>query len=177
MNVLDQFSIPYKGLGTGLHELHFDIDDSFFKAFDEPVLNNGKFKVKLYLDKKSDHSILNFEINGHTRTACDRCLADIDLPVYGEYTMHLKFSEDELEDDEIVFMHPETSIVNVAKFIYDIIGVSVPITKIYNCDSDENPPCNQKVLSKLSNEDHDIVESSEQLPSPWDKLKGLDFKN
>jgi len=176
MNALDHFSIPYKGLGIGIHDLQFEIDDSFFAAFDSPIVDNGKFDAKLELDKRADHSILTFEIDGYTNTHCDRCLAAIKLPVNGKYKLHFKFTEDILEEDEIVFMHPETSIVNVAKYFYDVIGISLPLTKIYDCDSDPEANCNEAVLAKLGTGADDTKEQKEDLPSPWDGLKGLSFE-
>jgi len=174
MNALDHFSIPYKGLGIGLHQFTFEVDNSFFAAFDDAVLSNGVFVAKLDLDKRSDHSIMNFQIAGHTNTNCDRCLADIDLPVEGSYTLHLKFSEEVSEDDEIVFVHPDVSIINVAKYIYDVIGVSLPMTKVYDCENDEEPRCNNKVLGLLESDDKSDI-SDDPPPSPWDQLKGMDF--
>lgn len=174
MNVLDHFAVPYKGLGIGLHLLHFQVDNDFFGTFEDPLIDNGSFAVTLELDKRSDHSILTFEVNGHTNTACDRCLADIDLPVSGSYTLHLKFSEEVSEDDEIVFIHPDTSIVNVAKYIYDVIGTSMPLTKLYDCKSDPKANCDEAVLLKLTSE-VDNIEDKNPLPSPWDQLKGMNF--
>jgi len=173
MNVLDHFSIPYKGLGSGIHEIKFSIEDEFFLAFDQPLIDNGVFEALLILDKRSDHSILTFEVEGYTVTDCDRCLESIKLPVTGSYTLHLKFSEEVSEEEEIVYLHPETSIINVAKYIYDVIGLSMPITKIYDCENDPNPSCNQTVLAKLG-ETNEI--KNDDLPSPWDGLKGINFE-
>lgn len=175
MNALDQFSIPYKGLGIGVHELSFEIDDSFFKAFDAPIVDNGHFSAKLELDKRSDHGILTFEVDGYTNTYCDRCLAEIKLPVSGTYRLHFKFAENMFEEDEIVFLHPETSIVNVGKYFYDVIGISMPMTKIYDCESDPEANCNEAVLARLAT-DEEIEKQSDELPSPWDGLKGLSFE-
>jgi len=174
MNILDHFSIPYKGLGIGLHQFKFEVDDSFFAAFEDAVIQNGTFQVTLDLDKRSDHSIMDFQVQGHTGTSCDRCLADISLPVEGQYTLHLKFSEEVSEDDEIVFVHPDVSIVNVAKYVYDVIGVSLPMTKVYDCENDPESNCNEKVLSLLNDDSQEEV-SNDPKPSPWDQLKGLNF--
>jgi len=177
MNVLDHFAIPYKGLGVGLHELHFQVDNDFFASFEEPVLDNGNFEVILHLDKRIDHSILTFEVMGHTVTTCDRCTAEIKLPVNGEYTLHLKFSESEVEEEEIVYLHPDTSIVNVAKYVYDVIGVSVPMTNIYDCENDPYKNCNEQVLNRLGPQADDEQISNDEMPSPWDGLKGMNFDN
>lgn len=178
MNVLDHFSIPYKGLASGIHNLHFQVDTDFFRAFDNALITNGSFKVDLLLDKRSDHSIMSFHIAGDTETTCDRCLEDMQLPVEGEYTLHLKFSELESEDDEVVFLHPETSIVNVARYIYDIIGLSMPISKTCDMQLKDNAGCNELMLQKMTGDQVEEKESEQsEQSSPWDGLKGLKFDN
>ena len=66
MNALDYFSVPYKGLGNGIHHLKFFVDSDFFKEFEDSHLDNGNFEVNVELDKRHDHSILNFQIEAST---------------------------------------------------------------------------------------------------------------
>lgn len=176
MKTLSQFSLPYKGMGVGLHQFRFDVDSEFFSNFEDSAIKNGNFIVDLDLEKKSDHSILNFEIKGHTRTTCDRCLADIDLPILGEYTLHLKFSEEEYGDDteEIIFLHPETSVLNVAEYVYEYITLSLPMVNTFDCDPETD--CNQKVLEKLELiEDLEKEEEETKGGGIWDSLKDLEL--
>lgn len=163
MNVLDQFSIPYKGLGDGMHNLHFQVDDSFFAAFENALIQNGSFEVEVLLDKRPDHSIMTFRIQGVTVTDCDRCLSEIELPVEGEYTLHFKFSEIESEDDEVVFLHPDTSIINLSRYIYDVIGLSVPVSKWCE-DQEEMTECDPFILSKMSGDADQIDDQEDKNP-------------
>ena len=171
MNVLDHFSVPYKGLGNGLHQLDFTVDNAFFKEFEESHIDNGNFEVHVELDKRNDHSILWFDISGSTKTNCDRCLSSIDLPVKGNFELHVKHGEKEGSNDEILFIHPETSILNLAQVTYEFILLSIPIIKVYDCEKDEQPPCNLDVLEKLNDEE----ESQPEKSSVWDSLKNLDL--
>lgn len=172
MNVLDHFSVPYKGLGNGVHQLNFVVDSSFFKEFEDSHIDNGNFEVDVELDKRHDHSILSFEINGKTNTHCDRCLASIDLPLSGNFELHVKHGENEGSNDEIMFIHPETSILNLAQVVYEFILLSMPIIKVYDCDTEKLPPCNFEVLNKLDNTE----EVEDDQSNVWDALKGMDFK-
>jgi len=174
MNVLDHFSVPYKGLGNGIHLFNFTVDSSFFKEFENSHIDNGNFDVDVELDKRQDHSILHFEIIGKTNTSCDRCLSLIDLPLHGNYKLHVKHGENEVSNDEIMFIHPETSILNLAQVTYEFILLSMPIIKIYDCDTEKLPPCNFEVLDKLNYEEEEDDESDEQS-NVWDSLKDIDF--
>lgn len=173
MNVLDHFSIPYKGMGNGIHTLKFSVDTDFFKEFEDSHIDNGNFEVDVELDKRHDHSILLFEIKGKTKTSCDRCLSPINLPLYGNFKLHVKHGENEESNDEIMFIHPETSILNLSQVVYEYISLSMPIIKVYDCDLEETPPCNFKVLNRLYKEEK---EDSEEEKSVWDSLKNIDFK-
>ena len=172
MNVLDHFSVPYKGLGNGIHHLNFTVDSAFFKEFEDAHIDNGEFSVNVELDKRNDHSVLHFEIAGYTNTSCDRCLAQISLPMHGNYELHVKHGEKEGSNDEIMFIHPETSILNLAQVIYEFISLSMPIIKVYDCDKEKEPPCNFEVLNKMDNE----VEE-EEGNDIWNSLKNIDFSN
>jgi len=173
MNVLDHFSVPYKGLGSGVHHLEFSVESDFFKEFEDSHIDNGSFVVKVELDKRHDHSILLFDIEGKTNTSCDRCLASIHLPLQGHFKLHVKYGEKEDSDDEIMFIHPETSVLNLAQITYEFILLSMPMIKTYDCEEDENPPCNLQVLNALNNE---AKATSTEEGSIWDTLKNIDFK-
>jgi uncharacterized protein len=172
MNVLGHFSVPYKGLGNGTHHLNFTVDSAFFKEFEDSHIDNGNFNVDVELDKRDEHSILNFSIEGESKTSCDRCLAQIQLPIQGSFELHVKVGENGGSNDEIMFIHPDTSIINLAQVVYEFILLSMPIIKVYDCDMESNPPCNFKVLDKLDEEEQD---SNEQQGNVWDSLKDLDF--
>ena len=47
MTLLDHFSVPYKGLKSGLHKLTFDIDTAFFQEFDSTIKVENRFNVLL----------------------------------------------------------------------------------------------------------------------------------
>jgi len=170
MNVLDHFSVPYKGLGNGIHHLKFNVDSEFFKKFEDSHIDNGNFEVDVELDKRHDHSILLFDIKGKTKTNCDRCLSAIKLPMQGSFKLHVKYGEDEGSNDEIMFIHPETSVLNLAQIVYEYILLSMPIIKIYDCKNEKSPPCNFDVLEKL-----EVEEEDEDQNNVWDSLRGIDF--
>ncbi len=176
MDVLAHFSLPYKGLGNGIHDLKFVVDGTLLDAFNCTLVKDGTIDVSLQLDKKYDHSILDFEISGTVKTMCDRCGADIDLPVTGTYRLYLKVSSRELDDEvEVMYILPETAIVNLGKVIYEFIILSLPMVKTFDCQEMPDPPCDFEALSKL--ETNDDKESGDVQNDIWNVLKNLDFEN
>ena len=176
MRDLKHFSIPYKGMGNGTHTLQYNVDDKFFDAFENSHIKNGKFLVEITLEKKHESGVLSFVIDGTTKTDCDRCMEAIDLPVYGEYTLHIKLSEDGESNEEILYLHPDTSIFNMAPLVYEYILLSVPMIKTYDCHNDEEPPCNFDLLDKID-QSSDNEPTTEKTSGIWDTLNDLTLKN
>jgi uncharacterized metal-binding protein YceD (DUF177 family) len=172
MNVLDHFTIPYKGMGNGIHNLEFDVHSDFFKAFEASHLDNGEFKVLVEMDRRHDSSVFTFDIEGNTKTNCDRCLEFIKLPMYGTFTLHVKHSTEGESTDEIMYIHPETSTLNLSQVIYEFVLLCMPIVKTYDCENDEHPPCNLTILKKIDLEEKQEKDTKNGI---WDSLKGLEL--
>jgi len=168
MKTLNHFSIPIQGLKEGVHHFNFDIDQEFFKEFENSPIQESNFEVQLTLDKRADMLVLDFDFKGSFRTDCDRCLADINLPVKSSQQLIVKYSEDEREEVELIYISSERSELNVARFIYEVICLAVPMIKTYNCE-DENPKvCNEKVVNFLEKK-----EDSQESNPIWDELNKL----
>lgn len=150
MQALRQFSIPLKGLKNGIHQFVFQIDKNFFSSFDSSPVNNGKLETSLNLEKKSDHIVLDFFTKGFVNTDCDRCTALINLPVESEFEAIVKYREEPGDDGDVIYISVEEHQLNVATLIYEQIILSIPLIKIYNCESVNPKPCNEKVLGILS---------------------------
>ena len=167
MQALRQFSIPIKGLKTGLHEFKFEIDQDFFKSFENSPVKSGLLNCVLAFDKKDDHILLNFETSGSVKTTCDRCTSQIDLPISSEYEIIVKYGEENNELEEVYYLEPDAHEINVASLIYEQIVLALPLIKVYDCEVDEPRPCNFDILSILS-------EESEAASNPLgDALKNL----
>lgn len=169
MNAFVAYSIPIMGLKLGSHQFKFTIDSAFFALFEGSPIERGTVDFEVELDKRSDMLLFEFELSGHVRAECDRCTAQIDLPIEDSRQLIAKYGDDEGEaEDEVVFIHREASDFNVAKYLYEFAVLALPITNVYDCQDDPNPPCNFEVLKHLGSEDAD-----ENQPSVWDELKKL----
>ena len=51
MKNLKEFSLPIKGLKSGVHEFDFEIGNDFFKNFENSPIEEGNFNVHLTFDK------------------------------------------------------------------------------------------------------------------------------
>lgn len=171
MDGLIEYAIPVKGLGNGIHPFHFRIGKTFFEQFEDSPVRQANIELDLSFDKRTDMFVFTFQFEGTVKAECDRCLAAIDLPVSGQERLIVKFSfENEEEEADVIYVNPEIPKINVAHYIYEFIILAIPIIKVYNCEEDEQPPCNQEMLEYL--EEKEISTPEEGTTNPiWEELK------
>ena len=169
MQVLKQFSIPLKGLKIGHHDLAYNVDKTFFEAFEHSPFTDGNIDTKLVLEKKSDHMIVQMEFYGTVLTDCDRCTDAIHFPLEGDYEMIIKFDADEREEEEVVYIHPDSPDYNCSKLIYDAIMLALPMNK--TCDEVEDKECDPDVISRLDRAPEETNEEGNALAEALKNLK------
>ncbi len=170
MQVLKQFSLPIKGLKIGTHDYRFDIDKGFFSAHDHSPYKNGDIEGKLQLEKKTDHLILNVEFKGTLELECDRCTDIIDYPTQGASEILVKYSEDEREEEEVIYIHPESPEFNCSKVFFDAILLGMPLHK--TCDDLEEKDCDPEILKILNAE---VEEDPQKETALSQALKDIDI--
>ena len=176
VKTLKQFSIPFTGLKIGKHQFDFEVDNSFFDAFEYSLVKKGNLKVEVELDKQETMLILQFHIAGTILLDCDKCLADFSYPVDIRERQIVKFAEDELESDdlEIIVLSRKESTIDVAELIYEFITVSVPYIK--TCDEGvEGSQCDPEMIERLESLSSGAPEQEEDNNSDprWEALKKL----
>lgn len=173
MESSSEFVLPIKGLGIGVHRFVFDIAKDFFSDYEQEIIQNeADFQVVMQLDKRSDMVILLFDIQGGFATLCDRCSANIRMPISGNQQNIIKYKEvDEAVDtDEYIVASPTEPMLDVKDFVYEAIMLSMPMVYRYDCENEDPSPCDKEVLEKLES-------LNEEKTSPlWDQLLNLKDK-
>jgi uncharacterized protein len=167
------YAIPIQGLKTGNHQFKFTLDGDFYKHFEDSLILEGKVNFVVDLEKRADMLIFDFQLDGYVGAICDRCTADINLPISGQEELLVKFSDEVLEDDEVIFIPQETSIFNIAQFMYEFSIMALPIINTYDCELEKPKPCNVEVLKHIQQ-----IDEEEEKPNPiWETLKDLKNNN
>ena len=165
-----EFVIPIQGLESGLHSFHFKVERPFFQHFEQTLVQDGKFEVSVELEKRSDMIITQFKVEGHLFTECDRCLEPIKLPIRNKSKLLFKYADEEREEEEIVFIPKGLPEINLSQYIYEAVTLALPLVKVYDCEDDEEAPCNDEMLDLL---DSNTPKEDDPDDSIWDVLKGL----
>ena len=171
MKALAAFQLPLSGLGSGMHEYHFEIKDEFFSNFEASPITKADVDLRVYLDKRSTFIEITFDFEGKVETGCDRCLKKFMLPIKNSNLLLLKYSAEEVkenDDVDILFISKNENEFNLAKFIYEFILLSIPMSKVHEMAEEQ---CDEDFTRFL----HRDEETEKPSNSVWDALKN--FKN
>lgn len=174
---LQQFSIPFTGLKIGKHQFDFEIDNSFFDAFEYSLVKEGQLKVDVELDKQETMLILMIHVAGTIKLDCDKCLAVFDSPLDVTERQIVKFAEDDLESDdlEIIMLNKKESSIDISEILYELITVSVPYIKI--CEQNGiDAKCDSEMIERLENLSSPSQQQEEKTTSDdprWEALRKL----
>lgn len=172
-------AIRFGGLKSGRYDYEYDLDDTFFAAFENENLTRGAVHFDVRLEKKERVMLLSFSFNGEVETECDRCLEPMIVNVDGEETLYVKVSDEEVSDDCDDVILPEGTVeIDLSQWLYEFVLVSIPMQHIHPDDKDGNPTCNPEMLSYINGADGDeepsLVELDiEEIDPRWEALKKL----
>lgn len=184
MSAQSPFILPLRGLGQGLYSYELTVDDDFFATFEATPISRADIQLKLTVDRRTRDMVLHFSFAGTVATNCDRCLAGIDLPINDQRKLIVKLDDeaDQREDEgELIYLHPDTSIFNVAPYAYEMVLLAIPMIRTFDCRAGEPPyPCDEDMLDRIdASEDfapdfqEDPPAADDDKPNPWDVLKDL----
>lgn len=176
MSISDHFSLPYIGMKDGVHQYRFTAGNDFFSNFENSPVNEGEFNIMLEVNKRAGMSELDFKIDGYVAATCDRCLAEIKLPVHSEYNILVKVGNSVSDDDEVMYIKEDQSHLDLSQLVYEFICLSLPIVNIYDCDNELTRVCNDDVLNKLKNRTEE-TEDAKLKGNIWESLKGINPDN
>src|SRR4029450_3112979 len=103
MSARNTYLIDFGGLGDGVHEFEFHVDDSFFARFENSVVQHGDLDILVTLEKEPSLLMLDFTFSGIISTTCDRCLDKLDVEIegYNELVVRLGGDVKGEEDSEV----------------------------------------------------------------------------
>lgn len=158
----------------------FTSDDAFFAALDQDLVCKGKVQTHLVLDKSETMIRLDFHITGTVEQVCDRSLDEYDEPVDTQHMMLLKFGDHNEElSDEIELIQRNTATINVARYIFEFIGLSLPMKRLHprfrDEEDDEDADQNGKLIysSDPISENDDDDQPQPDIDPRWAALRKL----
>lgn len=176
MKVTKEFLIPFSGLKQGKHQFEFDINKTFFDAFDFDEFNDVNVKVNMVLEKQSTMLELHFKHKGTVNVPCDLSNENFDLPIKGKMDIVVKFGEEfNDENDEILILPHGEFQVDVSQYVYEMIVLSVPSKRVHPGIKDGT--LDTGIIEKLNElapkAKQEEEEKNNDTDPRWDELKKL----
>ena len=172
MKDLKKFNIQFVGLKEGSHLFEYEIDNTFFEAFNYDEFESSSIKVSLDFIKKSTLFELAFTANGSVLVPCDLTNELYDQKIESVFSLVVKFGPKYNDDHEDILIIPhEAYEFNVAQFIYELIVLSVPSKRVHPKVLDGT--MHSVALDKLKELEIKEVKTVEETDPRWDKLKNL----
>lgn len=169
----NEFLIPVSGLGIGVHDYQFDINDEFFADKEYSEVKQGNVTVKLTVVREETMMTLNFHIEGKVLVPCDRCGDEFYIPIQSEQVFCIKLGADEVEEsDDVVVVPAEEHAFDIRSLVYEYIILSIPIHRVH-----PEGECNPEALALLSHDEEPSEESDETLDPRWAALKDLKIED
>ncbi|MBD2754844.1 YceD family protein [Spirosoma validum] len=178
MNALRAYDIHIVGLENKRYEYDFTSDDAFFVALEQDLIQKGNIQTHLLLEKSETMIRLDFHITGTVEQICDRSLDEYDEPVDTRQTMLLKFGDHNEElSDEIELIERNTATINVARYIFEFISLSLPMKRLHprfrnEEDEDDDSPTG-KLIYRSDAETNDDEDGQSTIDPRWAALRKL----
>ncbi len=172
MKNLAAFDIPFAGLSMGMHQFDYELDESFFKEFEETGYKRVRIHVDLDFNKSKSVFTLSFKFSGYINKECDRCLDQVKVGINENHVMLVRLDDDPgLDDqiDDIIVLGRTNFKLNIAQHLYDYVSLKLPMRSVHK-DGECNPE-----IDKIINREAD---NKLTLDDPrWNKLKDISQKN
>ena len=166
---MSEIIIPLHGLTKGGQEFDYVLGDSFLDEFSHDVVESLECNAHLVAEQKGGWIEIRCSLQGKARVVCDRCLEDLFLPIDLDQTLTVRFDAEPEEvvsdDDNIITLREGTSEIDLAQTLYDLICVSLPMTKVH-----PEGECNPEAIARLSKEEELLKES---VNTPFSGLKDM----
>ena len=167
----DDTIIRLSGLKPGRYSYSFTLGKEFFGSFENEEIRDGNVQIEAILEKTERVTTVKISLRGEVTTLCDRCLDEMTVPIEGEETLHLRFSDTEVSDDENVAILPEgANEIDLSQWLYEYVAVRIPLQH-----SHEEGECNPETVSYIKSEEtlEREREENREVDPRWEALRGL----
>jgi len=167
------FKVNIIGLSQKVHRFEYDFGDEFFGIYGKALLEGGDFKASVTLDKHETMIEGNFHITGIAHLICDRSLEPFDFPMDIDKKIIFKYGEEEKElSEEIVLITRNQAQLDVGQYMYELIGVEIPMKKLHPTFKSDNLE-DSDVHLVYTTPTTESEKEEDAIDPRWEKLKKL----
>lgn len=179
---LSKYNIDIYGLEDKQYDYDMESGDAFFEEMEQDLIEHGHFKTHVILNKSATMIQLRFQTKGGVTLTCDRSLETFEEPIDSDERIILKFGDHNEElTEEIEIIGRNTNRINVARYVFDFIALSLPVKKLHpslrteedEFDFEDDEEEGTLVYTSGAEEEGDEREEDEKVDPRWEALKKL----
>ena len=137
----EDFILRLDGLKAGSSHFVWHADGKFFGGFENSGILDADIEARIQVDKSASFIGVDCLAQGTVTVVCDRCLADLTLPVDTAFGLDVRFgTEDgpaEENGREIVYLPDRETGLDLGQILYDYVCISLPMVRVHaegECD-------------------------------------------
>ena len=138
----EKLLIGLDGLKAGRNHFEWHADGKFFGGFENSEILDADIDVGAEVEKTGASILVDNRVRGTVTVVCDRCLADLRLPVDTGFRLKVCFGEGEspVEEDgdrEVIVVEDREAGIDLGQVIYDYVCTSLPLVRVHpdgECD-------------------------------------------
>ncbi len=170
------FLIPLNGLAAGENQFSWHAGKEFFESFGNEEILGADLDLSVSAQKSGRSVEVDCGVEGSVTVSCDRCLADLELPVDLQIGLSVRHEAQqeapEDEEREVIIISDSDARLDMAQIVYDYVCLSLPLRKVH-----PEGECDPEVVSRLSDgePDNDDIEDEDKPLSdnPFAKLQNF----
>jgi uncharacterized metal-binding protein YceD (DUF177 family) len=114
--------------------------------------------------------ILLFNLKGTVEAECNLCTDPVDFKIDSNYQLIYKYGLEEIDDETLLVIHPDSYQIDITQPIYEFITVSLPPRIVH-----EEGKCNQEMIEALNKYLSSKKEETkdDDVDPRWSALKNL----
>jgi uncharacterized metal-binding protein YceD (DUF177 family) len=165
---MERYRVNLLGLSHSIHHFEYDLGPEFLKKYDSGLVSEGSFKAQVAIDKRETFLDVSFAIQGSVKLICDRSLDEFDHPIDLSSKIIFKYGDEDKEiSEDVMMIHRGTESLELGKFIYEFIALSIPMKKLHPRFKDESDEEGGIIYTS------DPEEKKEEIDPRWEMLKKL----
>lgn len=167
MSESSKYSINLKAIDSPQADFQWDLDDDFFAALDQELIERGCIHVALRVKKTSGAYNLQFQVDGEVTVPCDRCLDPMQQPIHGAHELRVVLGDCFDDDGELITVPEAEGTVDLAWNIYEIVALLIPTSHTH-----AEGQCNTDMAQRLQQ-----YTAGNQPDARWEALRALTDNN
>lgn len=145
MQTMEQLKVDLKRVHADAEVRVIRLDSSFFEQLDQDEINGGDVEAEISLREQDDVYVIEIKVVGNVVVSCDRCMADLLLPVDTSETIKLKYGEEsDSVNEDYEYIQDLVKPYDLSWLVYEIIEVSLPISRVH-----ADGECDEKMMEIL----------------------------